>query len=44
LIDEDLTRADGAIRCRRISEVEALNVARAALRLTRILTRLPLPA
>jgi hypothetical protein len=43
LVDTDLTRTDGIITCKRISETQALRLAARAYRLYKILRLLPLP-
>jgi hypothetical protein len=43
LVDEDLTRADGVIVCREITEAEMLQMGWRVVKLIKLLRLLPLP-
>lgn len=42
-VDEDLTRADGVIRCQRVTTEEALKIGYRFIKLLRILRSIPFP-
>jgi hypothetical protein len=43
LVDTDLTRADGIIQCREVTQADVLKLGWKLMRLTKYLGRVPLP-